>query len=161
MKAALVFLLATLAISAMASSPFLSHPELEEDLFKQFMKTYNKKYDSETEMSNKFAVFKDNLQLIASLQEQNPRNQYGITKFSDLTPEEFKSIYLGTKVPTTETTQEPLYTWDENTFEGEAPSSWDWRQNGAVTNVKNQGQCGSCWAFSATANMEGQYFLSK
>jgi len=64
MKAVLVFLIAVLAISSISAKPFLSNAELDSDLFNQFMKTFNKKYDTEAEMTSKFEVFKQNLKLI-------------------------------------------------------------------------------------------------
>lgn len=73
----------------------------------------------------------------------------GVNEFSDMTHEEFKAAYVGPKIPLREATNiEFLPTTN-------VPSAVDWRAKGAVTPVKNQGQCGSCWSFSTTGSTEG------
>merc|ERR1712050_728218 len=75
----------------------------------------------------------------------------GLNKFADMTNEEFKAQYRNLKQKTTPRKVEML-----NEFN--TPSSVDWRGK-AVTGVKDQGQCGSCWAFSTTGSVEGAYAL--
>jgi len=87
----------------------------------------------------------------------NPTADYGVTQFSDLTAQEFRDTYLTLKSEDIKKHNIDLLDLDVNVED--APASWDWREHGAVTPVKNQGQCGSCWAFSTVANLEGQYFL--
>jgi cathepsin F len=125
-----------------------------EDQWKDFKMAHRKVY-SKVEERYRFRVFKNNLILAHKYQEANPQAKYGVTKFSDLSPAEFKSRYLGL-VKTTNVSENRNYYKPSVT---DIPASWDWNQKGAVSSVKNQGSCGSCWAFSAIQNIEGQNFL--
>ncbi|KAL9238334.1 hypothetical protein vseg_012768 [Gypsophila vaccaria] len=132
----------------------LGSEERLHDLFMSWMSRHEKRYSSLEERLQKFEVFVDNLKHIDQRNKQISGSYWlGLNEFADLSHDEFRKRYLGLKVEQprrTESSEEFAYGDVAN-----IPKSVDWRKKGAVTPVKNQGQCGSCWAFSTVAAVEG------
>lgn len=130
----------------------------ERSLFQDFMAKHEKSYRSEAEHRKRFKIFRKNLKRAQELQSnEHGTAEYGVTMFSDLSPEEFKSKYLGLRRDLHSDNQIPMPM--AKIPDVELPKEFDWRHYNAVTPVKNQGACGSCWAFSVTGNVEGQYAI--
>lgn len=118
------------------------------------MGRFGKTYATEEEYLTRFKIFRDNAAFARVHNSQGKSWSLGVNEFADLTFAEFKSIYtpfyFETHHPNPVAAPENL----------EIPTTVDWRTKGAVTPVKNQGQCGSCWSFSTTGAVEGAWFLA-
>ncbi|XP_073154178.1 senescence-specific cysteine protease SAG39-like [Henckelia pumila] len=118
----------------------------------RWMRKYGRVYQDTDEKAKRFKIFKMNVEFIErSNSEVNRTYKLRINEFADLKNDEFCAARNGyKKFPQNKSSTSFRY-------EGvkDVPQSMDWRKKGAVTGVKNQGQCGSCWAFSTVAAMEG------
>jgi len=126
--------------------------------FVQYKIDFQKNYHDRTEELQRFNRFCQTLERNEQLNAEYPSATFGITQFADLTLEEFKDQYLMKDLGEVDYSLAP----ELEAEKAPVPSSFDWRNNSVavVTPVYNQGSCGSCWAFSATENVESVWALS-
>ncbi|CAK8530697.1 unnamed protein product [Lathyrus sativus] len=124
-------------------------------LFQLWKKEQGRVYRDQKEMEKKFDTFVSNVKYIVetNAKRHSPNSAFlGLTKFTDMSNKEYKKRYMTLKTYATDI-------WNDDDVQdvtcSDPPATLDWRLNGAVTSVKDQGGCGACWAFSTVAAIEG------
>jgi cathepsin F len=127
--------------------------------FKTWVKANNKKYNSLEEEKERENVYNANIKLIEKLnKDYMSRNvSFEANQFADMTPDEFKEkILMPSRMVPAVLDQRYVVSYS---MPVDVPDSFDWRDKGVVTSVKDQGTAGTCWSFSTVANIEGQWAL--
>mmetsp|Transcript_30331 Transcript_30331/g.65082 ORF Transcript_30331/g.65082 Transcript_30331/m.65082 type:complete len:194 (-) Transcript_30331:9-590(-) len=165
--------LLTLFFTCLASSPSIHADVAEERLHTEFFawsKQHSKTYQTEEETKLRLGIWKENNAFIEAHNSQKPAPSFvlGHNHFSDLTLDEYQefnklgSYSPGLMTPTRSRSNDSVMiasTLRRKRRLTDLPDAVDWVENGAIVPVKNQGMCGSCWAFSAIVAIEGAHFL--
>jgi len=140
-----------------ASYSVFAAPVNMTEVFEDWKVAHGKSYESELEHTHRFSVFSENYHHIHHKNSLNRNITLKVNKFADLTNDEFKVQHLsGYFSRPRSLIMSPSNGLDLSFL---LPTEVDWVAKGAVTPVKNQGQCGSCWAFSTTGSVEGAWFI--
>ena len=122
--------------------------------FLDFMKRHQKVYETLEILQTRYQYYKENMEFAIKHNSLQSNYTLGETRFADLSFDEFRK-YNAFSSDLQRSSCEAFSRWSAS-----VPTSLDWRTLGAVTEVKDQGQCGSCWSFSATGSMEGAWQIA-
>ncbi|XP_020269245.1 oryzain gamma chain-like [Asparagus officinalis] len=120
--------------------------------FVRFARRHEKRYETVEEIHRRFKIFSESLDLIRSTNRKGLSYKLGINRYADLSWEEFKATRLGAAQNCSATLRGNHKMTNEALLETK-----DWREDGIVSPVKDQGKCGSCWTFSTTGALEAAY----
>lgn len=153
---ALVALCTFAVVLSVTVEQFESKNSGHEISFITFKDEHNKMYHNEDEHNYRQAIFENNLKIIMAHNENPTKTStMSINHLSDQTPEEIRNLFSG--IDQAQLFERMTMLEQSNGFTlldvADVPKELDWRKKGAVTPVKNQGACGSCWAFSAMGSL--------
>jgi len=144
----------TLTLTLFLASSALSLDTRSE--FESFKKAHGKVYANLQEEAIRFKHFQDNLAKIEKHNSEGHSWRMGVTKFADMSKEEFVSHYASGRLNTLSLVNNNASTKSlprRDIRIEDLPAEVDWREQGVITSVRDQGRCGSCWAFAATSAM--------
>ncbi|CAD7089017.1 unnamed protein product [Hermetia illucens] len=157
---------AVIVLSLLAVANAVSIFEVIKEEWNAFKAQHKKAYSDDTEEKFRMKIFVENKHKIAKHNQRYERGEVsyklGLNKYADMLHQEFVRTLNGfnssaVSAKLTGGRREPGVTFISPAHV-ELPTTVDWRSKGAVTPIKDQGHCGSCWAFSTTGALEGQHF---